>query len=305
MKCVAYNRVSTQKQNSTDSVSLKVQESICNDYAQSNKLNIMSIYKEVHSAYNKIPAVLNTVINLNTRVILISDVSRFSRSMTVGLSMAETALNNKNQLIFIKENLTLAIAEDLCKLTPLLQKTQDESKLLSDRITSTKKYLDSNNMFSGGTISYGYKVVNKKVVSNENEKKILQFILLCQQKNISGIDLNSSMIEISKLNIYENIICYDTDGNAIDTMTDSLKNSEIADLLNSYKISKRGKDWNATLVKSAVSSYNKGNKKRNIEDVDMTEEKEKPSNLGNPNKLRKISKPSFDFQEFKDILGEC
>ena len=26
-------------------------------------------------------------------------------------------------------------------------------------------------MFSGGTISYGYKVVNKKVVSNENEKK--------------------------------------------------------------------------------------------------------------------------------------
>ena len=37
----------------------------------------------------------------------------------------------------------------------------------------------------------------------------------------------------------------------------------------------------------------------------MTEEKEKPSNLGNPNKLRKISKPIFDFQEFKDILGEC
>ena len=79
MKCVVYNRVSTQKQNSTDSFSLKVQESICNDYAQSNKLNIMSIYKEVHSAYNKIPSVLNTVINLNARVILISDVSRFSR----------------------------------------------------------------------------------------------------------------------------------------------------------------------------------------------------------------------------------
>ena len=304
MKCVVYNRVSTQKQNSTDSFSLKVQESICNDYAQSNKLNIMSIYKEVHSAYNKIPSVLNTVINLNARVILISDVSRFSRSITVGLSMAETALNNKNQLIFIKENLTLAITEDLCKLTPLLQKTQDESKLLSDRITSTKKYLDSNNMFSGGTISYGYKVVNKKVVSNENEKNILQFILLCQQKNISGIDLNRSMIEISKLNIYENIICYDIDDNITDTITDSLTNSEIAKLLNSYKICKRGKPWNATLVKSAINSYNKGNKKRNIEDV-VTEEKEKPSNIGNPNKLRKISKPSFDFQEFKDILGEC
>ena len=42
MKCVVYNRVSTQKQNSTDSFSLKVQESICNDYAQSNKLNIIA-----------------------------------------------------------------------------------------------------------------------------------------------------------------------------------------------------------------------------------------------------------------------
>jgi DNA invertase Pin-like site-specific DNA recombinase len=301
MKCVVYNRVSTQKQNSTDSLSLKVQESICNDYAQANNISIKSIYKEVHSAYSKIPTVLNTVINLKTRIILISDVSRFSRSINVGLRMAETALSNKNHLIFIKENLILTTNDDISKLSPLLQKTQDESKLLSDRITSTKKYLDSNNMYSGGTVAYGYKVDNKKVISNENEKSILQFILLCQQKNISGNDLNKLMIDISKLNIYENIICYDIDGNPTDTMTDSLTNTEIADLLNSYKVSKRGKDWNATLVKSAINSYDKGNKKRNIEDVDMAI----INNPSNPSKIRKVSKPTFDFQEFKNMLDNC
>ena len=298
MKCVVYNRVSTQKQNSTGSLSLKVQESICNDYAQANNIIINSIYKEVHSAYRKPPAVLNTVINLKTHIILISDLSRFSRSINVGLIMAETALSNKNHLIFIKENLILTTNDDISKLSPLLQKTQDESKLLSDRIISTKKYLDSNNMYSGGTVSYGYKVDNKKVISNENEKKILQFILLCQQKNISGVELNKLMIEISKLIIYENIICYDISGNPTDTMSDSLTNTEIAKLLNSYKISKRGKTWNATLVKSAVNSYDKGNKKRNIEDVDMAE----PSRSS---KLRKVSKPTFDFHEFKNILDTC
>ena len=298
MKCVVYNRVSKQKQNSTDSLSLKVQESICNDYAQANNISIKSIYKEVHSAYSKIPTVLNTVINLKTCIILISDVSRFSRSINVGLRMVETALSNKNHLIFIKENLILTTNDDIGKLSPLLQKTQDESKLLSDRITATKKYLDSNNMYSGGTVSYGYKVDNKKLISNENEKKILQFILLCQQKNISGNDLNKLMVEISKLNIYENIICYDIDGNTTDTMTDSLTNTEIADLLNSYKVSKRGKDWNATLVKSAINSYNKGSKKRNIEDVDM-------AIINNPSKIRKVSKPTFDFQEFKNMLDNC
>ena len=219
----------------------------------------------------------------------------------MGLEMAKTALTNKNQLIFIKENLIITTNDDLSVLAPLLQKTEDESKLLSDRITITKKYLDKNNMYSGGTITYGYKVVNKKVVSNENEKKILQFILLCQQKNISGFELNKLMVEISKLTIYENIICYDINDTITDNMTDSLTNSEIAKLLNSYKISKRGKTWNATLVKSAVNSYDKGSKKRNIEDVDMAE----PSNLNNPSKLRKISKLSectFDFQEFKNML---
>lgn len=301
MKCVVYNRVSTQKQNSTGSLSLKVQESICDDYAQANNIIINSIYKEVHSAYRKPPIVLNTVINLKTHIILISDLSRFSRSINVGLIMAETALSNKNHLIFIKENLILTSNDDISKLSPLLQKTQDESKLLSDRITATKKYLDSNNMYSGGTVSYGYKVDNKKLISNENEKKILQFILLCQQKNISAFELNKLMVEISKLIIYENIICYDIDGNTTDTMSDSLTNTEIAQLLNSYKISKRGKPWNATLVKSAVNSYDKGNKKRNIEDVDM----DILNNPSRPSKLRKLSKPTFDFQEFKNILDTC
>ena len=125
MKCVVYNRVSKQKQNSTDSLSLKVQESICNDYAQANNIIINSIYKEVHSAYRKPPTVLNTVINLKTHIILISDLSRFSRSINVGLIMAEAALSNKNHLIFIKENLILTTNDDIGKLSPLLQKTQD------------------------------------------------------------------------------------------------------------------------------------------------------------------------------------
>ena len=290
MKCIVYNRISSNRQNSLNSVSLKVQETICNDFANNNKLNIKNIYKEVHSAYNKAPTILNDIVKLNKRIILIPDVSRFSRSVIIGLYMAETAVKNKNQLIFIKEHLVCKELNDFIILKQFLQKTEYESKILSDRIINSKKYLTNNNMFAGGYIPYGYNVVNKKIECDAYEQQILQFIKLCHTKTISYNNINTLMMNISKLNVYEPINCYDVNDEVISNIVEPLNNKEISDLLNSYNVLKRAKSWTPALVKSAIYSNNShtNKKRKNINDTEI-----------NPCKFNKINNFMFRFNEMK------
>lgn len=255
MACIIYNRVSSMNQNSyINNVSLQVQESICGKFAAENNLNVYRVYKEVHSVFNKIPEVLNNIINLHKYTILIADVSRFSRSLSIGIEMAKKAIDNSNQLIFIQENLVCSTYADLESLKIYLQKSEDESKTIATRIKNAKTYLHENGMYSGGTIPYGYDVSDKKLIINPTEKNIIKFIKLCQNNNISSIELNDIMNKIHKTKEYEPIECYDKKGNVVSHITEKLFNTEIADLLNSYNVDKRGRLWNANMIKTAILS---------------------------------------------------
>jgi DNA invertase Pin-like site-specific DNA recombinase len=258
MQCVIYNRVSSMSQNSyTNSMSLHTQESICSKFANENGLNVRSVYKEVHSAFHKVPNVLKTVINLSKCNILISDISRFSRSVDVGLDMAKTALKNKNRIVFIQEQFSCSTPDDLILLAQHLQGTESESRTIGIRIKKARNYLIENGMHAGGTAPYGYDVVEHKAVRNQYEQNVLQFIRKCQQNRISSDDLNNMMIDITKTKIYDPIICYDKNDVAVVNITERLTNPEIADLLNSYDIDKRGLSWTAAMIKTALrSDYN-------------------------------------------------
>lgn len=255
MSCCIYNRVSSTNQNSyMNNISLQVQESLCGKFAAENNLNVLRVHKEVHSVFNKIPEVLNTVINLHKYVILIADVSRFSRSETIGYDMAKKAIDNNNTLVFIQEKLVCSTHAELEQLKVHLKKSEDESKTISMRIKNAKTYLQENGMYSGGLVPYGYSVDNKKLIINTNEKNIIKFIKLCQTDNISASELNDIMITIHKTKKYDKISCYDKKGKVVSHITEKLFNTEIADLLNSYNVNKRGRLWNANMVKTAILS---------------------------------------------------
>ena len=241
----------------TNSVSLQAQESICSKFAHDNGLKIKSVYKEVHSAFNKAPSVLSTVINLSKCNILISDISRFSRSVIVGLDMAKTALKNKNHIVFIQEKFVCASHKDFMILTQYLQKTEAESRTIGLRIKKARNYLIENGMHAGGAVPYGYDVVERKAVKNKYEQNVLQFIRKCQQSRISSDELNKMMIDISKTKIYDPISCYDKSGKLVMNITERLTNTEIADLLNSYEVDKRGLSWTAAMIKTALRSNDK------------------------------------------------
>ena len=249
---VIYNRVSTLGQNKYNgSVSLQAQESVCSKYAHANGLSVKRIYKEIHSAYNKIPNVLNSVINLPNMSIIVSSVDRFSRSVSIGIDMATRAIKNQTQLIFVQEKFTCKTIADLKVLKPFLEKTEEESNVMSVRITKSKSFLSDEGYFIGGRVPYGFKLENKVLVEHESEQNIINFILTCKNKNVSSVDLNAGMSKISNLEIVTPIECYDAKDNVIEKLTKGLYNAEIATLLNSYGVKKRGLQWTSGSVSFA------------------------------------------------------
>lgn len=257
MSCVCYCRVSSLTQNEYNKgISLNTQEQICAKFAHENKMHVRYIIKEIHSAYNRSPKLLNDIIKNKNQTIIISTIDRYSRSVSTGCELANKAIQNKNKIVFIQEKFVCESKTDIDILNKFLVITERESFTIGNRIKKAKTYLINNGFFAGGVIPYGYDVVDKKLVLNDYEQMVIDFIKLCMKNKITCIDLNRKMLYISKDSKYEPINCYDKNGDIIHIMTESLKPREIADLLNSYGVLKRGILWCPKVIKTAIKEYN-------------------------------------------------
>ena len=303
MTAVIYNRVSTINQNTYNrSVSLHSQEAMCSKYAHENNLKVKSIYKEVHSAYNKIPTVLNSVINLQKTTIIISSIDRFSRSAKFGLEMIQTALKNKNKIIFVWENIVCDTINNIDNIIPILKKSEEESNTMSVRIKKAKMHLSENGYFTGGIAPYGFKTKDRILIKHNNEQKIINFIKICKENDVSTIKLNKSLSDIFLSKPFVPIQCYDKDNNSIEKLTEQLNNVEIARLLNSYGIKKRGRKWTNNSVMSAFKTRNKYIQRVNnintqnlITDYSADAHARLANNTIKPSLIRKLSTYSMNF----------
>jgi DNA invertase Pin-like site-specific DNA recombinase len=275
-------------------VSLRVQEQLCFKFASENKLRVKSVHKEIHSAFHKTPKILNDVIKKKNQNIIIASVDRFSRSCDIGLKMAAKCIKNKNKLIFIQEKFIISDSSSLITLNQFLKNTERESSVISTRIKKAKNFLLSNNMFAGGSIPYGYKVIDKKLVKDNTEQSIIEFIKICMKDSIPCDLLNRKMIDIACISPYVPIYCYNKSGTVIKILTEPLSKHEISDLLNSYKIKKRGILWCPRVLKTAIKPYDPKvdlgdstqrmcdwNELANeIENIHLNEIKVRPNNIG-------------------------
>ncbi len=266
MKCVIYSRISSAKQNRyASNISLETQKFICNNFANTHNMKVTKTYEEVYSAFRRIPRILGAIIKARNRNIIVADVSRFSRSARIGVELAKIAIKNKNKLIFVNENLTCSKLTHLNRLIYYLKQSEQESINIGIRVKNSKKYLMNHGMYVGGAIPYGYNISNSKLIKNLNEQKILRFIRTCRHSNIKSASLNKMMKNISLHRNYVPISCYDKNNNIVSEITESLTYGEIADLLNSYKVYKRGVKWTASTVKNA-DGYQPA-KKRKLYDI--------------------------------------
>jgi DNA invertase Pin-like site-specific DNA recombinase len=262
MCSVIYNRVSSHGQNAYGkTVSLAMQESICNKFASDNKLRVNQITKEIRSASGTSSKLLNKLIdNTRTNNIIFMDVSRFSRNVTQGLLTANKAINNGIKLIFVHEKFACTTYADLPKMKCLINKTEEESKVIGVRITTARNHMKAQGLHPGGIVPFGYTLkkcdIGNRLIPNEYEQQIVAFIKICQSNCIRSNILNDAMKKLVSqimLKNYVNIDCYDNNGDRV-LMIDKMDNISIADLLNEYEITKRGKSWKSSTVKTAMNS---------------------------------------------------
>lgn len=244
MRCVVYNRLSV----SNNGVSLTRQEYFCRKYALDNDLVVSEVYNEVGSAYKQKPAVLNSLVNRCGMCIIVYNVSRFSRSVELGLEMANAALKNGNKIHFVEEGFC-ASKKNIEQLKLLFLKAELESDILSQRIKLSKEYLRDNGMYQGGYVPFGYDVDDENMmVKNESELSVATFIRECRKSKVSSKRLNRMMRELSDDDLPIVLYRWGVEARQIETI--SYEN--IANLLNSYNIKKRGSPWNARTVKSVA-----------------------------------------------------
>lgn len=87
--------------------SLESQEKIIRKYADANDINVTRMYREMSSAYKKIPFKLSTLRGVTNRKIMFMSVDRFIRNIQMGSQFAEDLLRNNNELHFIREGIIL------------------------------------------------------------------------------------------------------------------------------------------------------------------------------------------------------
>jgi hypothetical protein len=254
---VIYNRVYTTEQNNDSN--LKNQENNCYSYAEENNLCIRSVYKEVNNTTTKIPPVLNTVLKLHNRVILIPDILTFAQSVNIGLASAKIAIKNSNTIIFIKENFMCRILADLSKLEQYLQ--NNISKKFNHSSTGAEP--DSEIFdFDVYDIPYGFEI-NMQLIPCEVEQDVITFIHLCKNSSVKSLNLNNQMRTIlnnlNRLNDIDkvNIKCYDDNDMVVSKQNKSMSNTDIIDILNTYNITNRDKQWKPNMVDIALLGWSR------------------------------------------------
>jgi DNA invertase Pin-like site-specific DNA recombinase len=244
-------------------ISLQAQEHECFKFASENKLNVKTVNKEVHTAYNRISKLLANVIANNTSTsIIFASSDRFSRNVKLGLKLASIAISNKNKLVFIQENFICSKKSDLEYLKKLLYISENESKMISIRAKRTRNYLISIGSFPGGAVPYGYNLVDKKLYINDTENNIIDFIKYCLSDNIIYNTLLSKLNKINSelsVGVKKNKII----ANNIANIKDHLNNNkiprfsfkEISVLLNNCNILKKLAMWSVPNIKTAIKGY--------------------------------------------------
>jgi len=255
-KTLIYCRVSTIEQTGLKHISFELQETKGNVCASIFKLKVEMVFKIVESAYkNNHQTIKSLIKKFKGKNIIIYNISRFCRDLNSGIELLKLALTNKTRLFFVQEGLVWDEnnQDNLSKLKNKLIYAQEESlnigKRVKDAITEKKR----RGYHVGGPPKYGFKVIDvfggKKVVANEKEQDVINFIKKCKTVGTSSHEINKQMNLITtEPIIYEDPIILYYDGNETKDIKQPMGNVDIAELLNSYGVSKRGKRWNGPKV---------------------------------------------------------
>lgn len=252
---VIFCRVSSFGQTGRFSISFEVQEHKGNVCAHLFKLRVMGVVKIVESAYQGKACTIKSLITKNRgKNIIIYNVSRFSRNVENGLELLDYALRCNTRLFFVEEGIVWDKNHLNARrsIRDRLYLAQEESAAIGRRVKDALAEKKRRGYFTGGTPKYGFTVVDsdggRRAIPERYEQSVIKFINMCRDVGTSVRTLNEWMRNLSPN--FDAPIVLNHGGNRVSTLREPLTYKEIADLLNSYEVTKRGNKWKASMISS-------------------------------------------------------
>jgi DNA invertase Pin-like site-specific DNA recombinase len=258
-----YARVSSKQQKGGVSLSFQVQE--CKRAATGS----YKIVTEVHSAFRVVPPKLKEVTKAqNTRVVFYA-VDRFSRDEKLGTRLAEKMLEKGCTLVFTREKLVLGLGrrgavsrKDWRTFLRYLREGEAESEKISLRVKGSIRYLKENGYVSG-PVPFGYTTKEVpdekrlKLVEDEIEMSVLDFISLCATKGSSVLEINQALCTFAPI-ATEDPLVVEYEEVPVTHLKYRFTYQEIAEFLNLYGSTCRGAKWTADKVESLFAKLRNG-----------------------------------------------
>lgn len=262
--CIIFCRVSSDKQTGTFHISLEVQEQKGYACARLFHMRVRTVIKCVESAYSGTSCTIKSLISKNRgKNIILYNVSRFSRSSVKGAQLLEYALKNNVRLFFVDEGIIWdkSNQNNLPLIKRRLELAEEESRAIGKRVKDALAEKKRLGFFTGGVAKYGYKKVQveggKKLEEEKYEQAVIKFINLCKEVGTSVSVLNEWMKQLSPH--FDFPITLEHNNVKVKRLEEPLSNSEIAQLLNDYQVTKRGSQWTLSSISSVL--------KRNMNEI--------------------------------------
>ena len=246
---IIYNRISTIiQQNGT---SLESQRTLCTDYCNLMKFNIISSNNEICSATSmSIQKKLNNIIDNNSNInLVVLESSRLCRNIKDFGILLDTC-NKKNITIHFVKNISISNnTQDIKRMFSSVYDAEIESKTLSERIKMSVNHRKRMKTYLPSVPQFGFIIKDKKLFQNENEQDTIKLI----NKLFWGSDTNTINQLLFKLTGREEEICdlYDTD-EIFEVKYGNMRIVDIVYFLNNLEIKSRGRHWNSNSVSRLI-----------------------------------------------------
>ena len=181
-RAALYARVSTEEQ-AMHGVSLEAQKERLIQYAKENELIIVDVYVDegisARKRYTKRPEfmrMLNDIKAHKIDVILFIKLDRWFRNIADYYEVQSILDQHQIQWIATEEDYDTTTANGRLSLNIKLAIAQDESDRTSERIKFVFKNMVKEGRVITGSTPIGYKILEKRMVINENEVEIVKTI---------------------------------------------------------------------------------------------------------------------------------
>ena len=251
-QAIIYCRVSTPQQ------SLAAQEYACKVYCREKGYEVINVITEVGSAYTggSQPKLKKLITESKDVNLVIYKLDRFSRNSGTCSLMVDTMLANKINLECITDPINLSSSLGKLKFRESILKAQFESEQIAERVNSYHRYRRENNIkILRPTYGYALSDDKKSIVKIQKEQEVINFIVANIQSKKDSKEITEVLFKLMKAigSPKEYFVPVEIGDDKDDspyweTHKIKLNARVIAELLNDYKIVKKGSPWNATKV---------------------------------------------------------